>query len=315
MAVIAAGALLWRLDKGQLLVAVIHRARYNDWGWPKGKVDPGETLPETAVREIREETGLSVKLGVFLGVQKYDLANGKNKEVHYWAAHVGKKALKTSSFKPSEEVAKVDWLKPDEAKKLLTYPHDLDFLTKLEELHANELLETKPFIVLRHAKATPRSDWRKSEYARPLLPFGKKQAQVLRPLLAAWAPKQVFTSPWQRCRATVEPYARWRETSVKEYESLTEAGNAKKPAATLKVVHKLIQDGRATLLCTHRPALPTILEELAKYHPGEFAEKLANAKSLAPGWMATVHLTVPKPGKPRKIVSVEIYGPELTEEK
>jgi len=60
MTILAAGAILWREEKGQLLVALIHRSRHNDWSWPKGKVDPGELLPETAVREIAEETGLAI---------------------------------------------------------------------------------------------------------------------------------------------------------------------------------------------------------------------------------------------------------------
>ena len=225
MTVYAAGALCWREEKGQLLVAVIHRARYNDWGWPKGKVDPGETLPETAVREIAEETGLSIRLGVNLGVQAYELPNGKPKEVHYWAAKVTEKALKNSKFKPSEEVAKVDWLTPAEAQKLLSYPHDKEFLTKLVELHEAGVLDTKPFIVLRHGKATPREDWAKGEETRPLLPTGKKQATALKGLLRAWGAKRVVSSPWERCRSTVVPYATARGVEVEYSEHLTEAGN------------------------------------------------------------------------------------------
>lgn len=309
MTVYAAGALCWRKDSGVLKVAVIHRARYNDWGWPKGKVDPGETLPETAVREIAEETGLCIKLGVNLGVQRYTLPNGKEKEVHYWAAKVTDKALKASKFKPSEEVAKVDWMTPDEALKVLSYEHDKLFLEKLVELHVAELLNTKPVIVLRHAKATPRDNWKRGEETRPLLPLGKRQALALKPLLSAWSPKRIVSSPWERCKSTVAPYAAFMGTKVEYSEPLTEAGNKKTPAATLKVIHKLIQDGRATIVCTHRPALPTVLEELGKYHPLEKIEALENGKSLKPGSFLVIHLTKPKPGVGRKIVSVETYSP------
>ncbi|MFM5904537.1 MAG: NUDIX domain-containing protein, partial [Micrococcales bacterium] len=57
MTVFAAGAVLWREVDGQLMVALVHRTVYKDWAWAKGKLDPGEVLPQTAVREILEETG------------------------------------------------------------------------------------------------------------------------------------------------------------------------------------------------------------------------------------------------------------------
>ena len=309
MTVYAAGALCWREEKGRLLVAIIHRARYNDWGWPKGKVDAGETLPETAVREIKEETGLSIRLGVKLGTQNYELPNGKEKSVHYWAAHVTEKALKASSFKPSEEVAKVDWMTPEEATKVLSYEHDKEFLEKLVALHEHGQLNTKPFIVLRHGKATPRDDWAKGEETRPLLPAGKQQAKALKSLLKSWGAKRIVSSPWERCRTTVAPYAEARKVVVEYSEHLTEAGNKKTPASTLKVIHKLVQDGRSTIVCTHRPALPTVLEEIAKYHPLEKLELLENGKAIKPGHFLVIHLTEPKPGSSRKIVSVETYGP------
>ena len=88
MTIYAAGAVLWREVSGQLLVAVIHRARYDDWSFPKGKQDPGECLPETAVREIREETGLKIKLGVRLKVVRYTVGDNLPKEVQIGRAHV-----------------------------------------------------------------------------------------------------------------------------------------------------------------------------------------------------------------------------------
>ncbi|MFM1796488.1 MAG: hypothetical protein RL733_269 [Actinomycetota bacterium] len=71
MTVFAAGALCWREVDGQLLLAIIHRKRYGDWSWPKGKVDPGESLPQAAVREIREETGIESKILEKIGVVPY----------------------------------------------------------------------------------------------------------------------------------------------------------------------------------------------------------------------------------------------------
>jgi 8-oxo-dGTP pyrophosphatase MutT (NUDIX family) len=70
-AVYAAGAVVWRLVEGKVRVLLVHRTQYNDVTLPKGKVDPGEMLAQTAVREIEEETGIRVKLGVPVGVSRY----------------------------------------------------------------------------------------------------------------------------------------------------------------------------------------------------------------------------------------------------
>ena len=84
----AAGALVWRVRLGTLQVALVHRPRYDDWSWPKGKVDPGETILAAATREVAEETGHDVVLGVPLPGLEYALSDGRRKRVHYWAAQV-----------------------------------------------------------------------------------------------------------------------------------------------------------------------------------------------------------------------------------
>ncbi|MTA05380.1 MAG: NUDIX domain-containing protein, partial [Actinobacteria bacterium] len=87
--VVAAGAVPWRVVNGKLQVLVVYRKQHRDVSIPKGKVDPGETLPHTAVREVFEETGLKVNLGPSLGSVHYvQPSNGKPKIVHYWAAEV-----------------------------------------------------------------------------------------------------------------------------------------------------------------------------------------------------------------------------------
>ena len=102
----AAGAVLWRPDEdsGEPLIAVIHRPRYDDWSLPKGKVDPGETEPVAAVREIYEETGQQAHLGRRLCRIRYPIPIG-TKVVHYWAARgVG------GDFVPNREVDQMLWL-------------------------------------------------------------------------------------------------------------------------------------------------------------------------------------------------------------
>ena len=307
--VYAAGAVLWRVEKGKLKVALVHRSRYNDWSFAKGKVDPGELLAQTAVREIREETGLKVRLGVKLSTSSYKLSNGADKEVHYWAARVTDKAMRASTFKPDEEVASVDWLTPEKARSLFSYDFDRQLLDEVEKLHALDRLDTRPVIVLRHAKATPRSDWMDGKAVddgkRPLLPEGLQQAQALVPLIAAFGPKRVFTSPWFRCRATVAPYAAKRRIKLIERSVFSELGNFRGPQRTAKEVLQIVDEGKAALICGHRPSLPSILTSISSYGTPEQAKTLKLGEALKPAEMMVVHLTV---GKKRSIAAIETYS-------
>ena len=313
MTIYAAGAVLWREVSGQLLVAVIHRARYDDWSFPKGKQDPGECLPETAVREIREETGLKIKLGVRLKVVHYTVGENLPKEVHYWAARVSDSALAKSNFVPSEEVAEVTWKTPEDARRVLTYEFDQQILDEVMALYVQKSLRTKPVIVLRHAKATPRSDWKGGKGLddghRPLLPAGSLQANALVPLLGAFAPQRLVTSTWVRCKATLAPYAKRRKIKLIERSQLSELGNANGPQRTEKVIHDLVEDGRSVVVCTHRPALPTIVDYLTNYGTAAQAATLKATLALAPCDMTVIHMTREKAGVKRRIVSVETYTP------
>jgi 8-oxo-dGTP diphosphatase len=313
MTIFAAGAVLWREVEGKLLVAVIHRARYDDWSFPKGKQDPGECLPETAVREIREETGLKIKLGVRLKVVRYTVGDNIPKEVHYWAARVSDSALAKSKFEPSEEVAEVTWKTPEDARRVLTYEFDQQILDEVMALYLQKLLRTKPVIILRHAKATPRSEWKGGKGLddghRPLLPAGSLQANALVPLLGAFAPQRLVTSTWVRCKSTLAPYAKRRKIKLIERSQLSELGNANGPQRTEKVIHDLVEDGRSVVICTHRPALPTIVGAVASYGSAAQSAILEASLALAPGDMTVIHMTREKSASQRQIVSIESYSP------
>jgi 8-oxo-dGTP pyrophosphatase MutT (NUDIX family)/phosphohistidine phosphatase SixA len=312
MTILAAGAILWREEKGQLLVALIHRSRHNDWSWPKGKVDPGELLPETAVREIAEETGLAIKLGPLLKIVKYKIPSGTPKEVFYWAAKVTPAILAKSKFKPSEEVAKVDWKTPEEARSLLTYEFDSEVLDELLAIYKRGQIRTRPLIILRHATATPRSAWMGGKALddghRPLLPEGALEAKKLIKLLDAFAPKRVITSPWSRCLNTVAPYANKRKLKIIERSQLSEFGNKKGPKRTKNVVLDVIEEGQSAVICSHRPALPTIFDTIKKYAPETKFDLLDEGPALKPAEMTVIHMTTSDSKKKRKIVSVEKYG-------
>lgn len=104
----AAGCVLWRSSPvtGELEVCLVHRPKYDDWSWPKGKLKRGEEALTGALREVAEETGCRAVPGAELPTQRY-LANGRPKQVRYWAAEA-----MTCEFSPSDEVDRVLWLTP-----------------------------------------------------------------------------------------------------------------------------------------------------------------------------------------------------------
>ncbi|MFC7401134.1 NUDIX domain-containing protein [Citricoccus sp. GCM10030269] len=257
--VLAAGVLPWRLTGQDFEVLLIHRPQYDDWSWPKGKLDEGETLPECAVREVREEIGLHVDLGLPLPVTRYTVGSGKTpKEVWYWAAEAGRSV----PVPDGKEVDRTEWMTVDQARDALTNASDVEPLDYLAAAHRDGILRTVPFIVLRHAKAKPRSSWSRAEGARPLAATGKRQALSVRRLLSAWNPVKVITSPWTRCVQTVTPYIKDTKRGFKTNSAFTEKSAKNKPKKARKEAANLLAKQRSTLLCTHRPVLPAILEVL-----------------------------------------------------
>jgi 8-oxo-dGTP diphosphatase len=100
-------------------VAVVHRPRYDDWSLPKGKLDPGESFEDGALREVAEETGLRCRLVRELPAAEYEV-RGRPKVVRYWAMEV----VDETDFVPNDEVDEVRWLEPAEALALLSYDRD-----------------------------------------------------------------------------------------------------------------------------------------------------------------------------------------------
>jgi 8-oxo-dGTP diphosphatase len=301
MTIFAAGIICWREKGSDIEVLLVHREYYNDWSFPKGKQDPGELLPQTAVREVHEEAGLKVKLGRKLSVVHY-LVGDEDKEVHYWASKVKAKTAKKQKFSPNEEIAKVEWIGANKALTLLSYGHDRQLLLTALELHSKKELETRALIVLRHAKATPRSDWKGEEAKRPLLPEGLAHAKALPALLAAYGPKLLITSPWKRCHDTIAPYAKQSKKTLVERSQLTDLSNKRRPLSTKKVVEGLLGTSKSGLICTHRPALPSVLEPLAQSASEELKPQILDATGLKPGDFVVLRLTM---GAKPKVIDVE----------
>lgn len=298
--VVAAGALCWRTRNGQLEVLMIHRPRYKDWSWPKGKIDEGETTPECAVREVREEAGIRIRLGIPLPATVYPVSSGL-KIVHYWAARI-------QDGKPvpdGKEVDGVRWCTPAEAHAELTNPSDRLPLHALEEAHAEDRLGTWPLIIVRHAKAKPRSSWTRAEGDRPLAATGLRQAQAVSRLLTAWLPDRVLSSPWVRCVQTVRPYVKARQVKFKTVDAITERSAKRKPGKARNAVEAQFDKGKPVVLCTHRPVLPLVFEVLARHMPAGLSIGLpAKDPYLAPGEAVICQVSSANEGR---IVSLERF--------
>ena len=123
----AAGGVVMQKGPDETEIAIVHRPRYDDWSFPKGKLDPGETFEEAALREVREETGLICRLGPELAFAHYDDNKGRPKLVRYWLMAV----IEDPGFEPNDEVDELRWLTPVEATDLLTYSRDQNLVKTL----------------------------------------------------------------------------------------------------------------------------------------------------------------------------------------
>lgn len=300
--VVAAGALCWRVRNSELEVLVIHRPQYQDWSWPKGKLDDGETVPEAAAREVREEVGLRIKLGIPLPDIVYPVNSG-SKRVHYWAAHVDKHEPEPDG----NEVDRANWVHPAQAEALLTNPSDIEPLQALVRAHESDQLETWPIILLRHAKAKPRSSWTLAEGDRTLVASGQRQAKAVARLLMAWSPKRALTSPWVRCVQTLKPYGKGHKLKVKQVEALTEATHKRSAKKAAAVAESALERGKPVIICTHRPVLPTLLKALTVHMSEEQICLLPSSDPyLSPGEILVLHVSR---RSTEHIVAVEQFKP------
>jgi 8-oxo-dGTP diphosphatase len=249
--ILAAGAVVSRKGPDVLLV---HRPKYDDWSFPKGKLDPGEHETAAAVREVAEETGLDIRLGPPLEPQHYAVAAGR-KVVHYWVGRlVGGDDV--SSYRPNNEIDEVAWVPLSKADRVLTYRRDRETLAEFTKARR----KSTPLVVLRHAKALPRKSWDREDPERPLTSDGELQAEQVVPLLAAYGVQRVVSSSSRRCWTSVAPYADVADLDVAVTDDLSEEGASERKVE--RVVHRLLDGTHPTVLCTHRPVLPLVYAAL-----------------------------------------------------
>jgi len=254
--ILAAGGVVWRKNKDKKIeIAIIHRPKYNDWSFPKGKVELGESLISCAHREIMEETNIKTQLGVYLGQVEYKTVDGQ-KQVSYWSA----KVLDEAPFQPNSEVDEIQWVPSNKVKELLTLKSDKNILEQFLKIEC----DTKPFILLRHAKAITREEWQGEDDDRPLDAVGQNQARRLLAIYQVFNLEEIHTSDAVRCYDTVDQIARGLKIKLEVSGKLSESAFKKDREKAFEYAKELIKEDVNILLCSHNPILPKMLNKLTK---------------------------------------------------
>ena len=250
-AVLAAGAVLWRSngDAAAPEVAVIHRPRYDDWSLPKGKVDPGETEPVTAVREVHEETGYTSRLGRRLAAVSYPVEQGM-KKVRFWAAR-----SIDGDFTPNAEVDELMWLPVPAALKRLGYPHDRKVLRRFTK----KPVDTQTVLIVRHGTAGSKSRYKGDDKQRPLDKHGRAQAESLVGQLLAFGATEVHAADRLRCHQTAEPLAEELGVTIQNEPALTEEAYSDDRKRARQRVLEIAAGGGTPVICTQGKVIPDLI--------------------------------------------------------
>lgn len=256
-AIVAAGGVVWRRDlNGEVEVLLVHRPRYDDWSLPKGKLEEGEALISCAYREVLEETGLSIKLGPYVGSVEYFVPDGL-KHVAYWSASL---IEDNSSFHPNDEVDQIIWLDLESAVLKATRDSDKSIL----ERFGVTPYDSSALIMLRHGKALERAEWQGEDEDRPLQLVGQLQAKRMLSLYQVFGLEEIHTSDAVRCLDTVAQMAKSLKLTPVITNAVSEYTYKKSKEKAIEYAKELIKRNNQVILCSHNPVLPRMMEKLTK---------------------------------------------------
>ncbi len=215
------------IDPADIEVLMVHRPRYHDWSWPKGKAEHGEPLVAAAVREVEEETGQVVTLGAPLTTQRYRLGGGQTKEVHYWvgtpvsggpAAFVRAPVARA----PRTEIDRAEWVAPERAAEMLTRRGDRRLLSDLLARAREGRLVTTTLLVLRPGQGlTPRLDEAGDVHA-PASPSASSGGSAAPAEASAPSKPRPAPTPAMVASAAARRAAQVEQASAKKTESAPE---------------------------------------------------------------------------------------------
>jgi len=276
--ILAAGAVVWRSVEGSshVEVAIIHRPRYDDWSLPKGKVDPGETEPAAAVREVYEETGHHAHLGHALAAVRYPVLQGV-KRVRYWAARdLG------GEFTATAEVDDLVWLPAKDAMGKMSYPHDRKVLRRFTKVP----VDTKTVLIVRHGTAGRKKRYKGDDRNRPLDKHGRAQAELLVGQLLAFGPTSLYATDRLRCIQTIEPLADELGVDITLEPTLTEEAYWQDRAKARRRFLEIAATDGTPVICSQGKVIPDLIQwwcERDRVKP----DKSRNGKGST--WVLSMH--------------------------
>jgi 8-oxo-dGTP diphosphatase len=251
-AITAAGGVVWRMRDGAPEILVVHRPRYDDWTLPKGKSLPDETRLMTAVREVDEETGARVAVQQRVCTVTYSVDEAR-KKVTYWSMrYLG------GEFSPSDEVDEIAWLRIGRAHSRMTYPVDR---AVLEDFDTSPVADSV-ILLVRHAKAGRRVEWKGDDDLRPLDDNGIEQAGALVSLLSAFAPTRIYSANRVRCVQTVQPLADRLDLDVQVEPAFADEAYDERDGGTATTLLALAKPGQVSVVCSQGYTIPSLIERV-----------------------------------------------------
>jgi 8-oxo-dGTP pyrophosphatase MutT (NUDIX family) len=277
----AAGGVLWKPSAGGPLYCVVHRSRYGDWSLPKGKLDSGEHPLAAAVREVREETGVSGRPELRLPQVMYDLPDGAPKTVEFWLMRAGD----VRTARHDDEVDELAWLPVRDAVARVDYPDDVRLLQHVAGLP--EVTAVLPLV--RHAHAGTRNAFPGDDAARPLDARGQAEAAALGRLLALFGPQRLLSATPLRCVQTLGPLTELLDLPVVVDPRFDEPAPGDELSDRVERAASAIAElrgGPLTVICSQGKVLPSLLATLdADRLLGDADDLRAYRTAKGTGWV------------------------------